>query len=107
LKSGNVENATRVLVRFIKNKHVQKKPNAATIDMVMREWIKRGNLKQATLLVDQMQGLKDSNFLSEGPDRSMYSALLKAWKKSDHAEKAMFMKKLEGRLGELKSAKST
>jgi len=112
LNIGDVDKASRVLVRsiqaYIEKKNMEAAPNAVIIDMVMQGWIKAGDLDQATSLIAKVQELKDSNVLPEGPNSRTYNSLLRAWVRSMHPEKDVNIQKLKDRLAaHQKSASGT
>lgn len=102
LRYGNVIKAARVPKRQIdkyqETRKAEAAPNAATIDMVVQGFIRTGELDKATMLVQKMQDLKDTNLLPEGPDHRMYSSLLNAWKRSSRPDKSTNIEQLQARI---------
>jgi hypothetical protein len=95
LSMDDVENATRVLLRFTK---APEKPSAVIMDIVMQGWLKAGDLEGATSLVDKMQELKDAKLLPVGPDSGTYRYLIGAWRRSTNPEREENIRKLKDRL---------
>jgi pentatricopeptide repeat protein len=106
LDIGDLENATRLLMRFAYARSSTPrctKPNSMIVDIVTREWIKAGNLVRATSLVDNIQALKDANLLPEGPGPHTYRHLVEAWVSSMHPERAVNVQRLCDKIAAFKS----
>ena len=69
----DMEKATRVLMCFINAPGAN--PSPAIIGSVIQGWIKANDLDRATLLIDKMQALKDSNVLPEVPNFRSYETM--------------------------------
>lgn len=111
LSIGDLNNATRVLIRSIDacldNSSTEMAPNTATMDMVIEGWIKAGDLDSATLLLDKIQKLKDKNFLKAGPSAKVYRSMLGIWQLSMHPDKTVKIQELQDRLAAWEKEKRT
>jgi hypothetical protein len=101
LRIGDVESATRVLLRRLdactKDSKPWEKPNSMTIGLVVQAWI-RFDLLRATLLLYQIEELHDTKPLPDGPNAQIYTALLALWSRSANPEKLMHMERLSKKI---------
>jgi pentatricopeptide repeat protein len=106
---GSPESATRILIRsaeaYMKGKNDEAKPIPLTFYWVTKAWIRSGNLEKATLIVKEMQELRDRERLPEGPDVRTYQMLLSAWSKSTHPKKYVYTANLTAMIAHLSSSK--
>ena len=107
LNAGGADRAEKVLMRsveaYVNDKNVRAKVSPAIVDMVIQGWIKQDDLPQATLLLDKMQELYDTEKMPDGPDLRAYDTLLGGWRRSLHPEKSKNMEKLEKKIAELRA----
>jgi pentatricopeptide repeat protein len=81
-------NARRILERYIadyinrvdRDEIISSRPVPANFDVVLRAYLRNGDIDGATAFIDEMQKLKDDGKIPEGPDYRTYSGLLSAWK---------------------------
>lgn len=92
MDNGDMNSATKVFLRFVNSP--SSKPSSNVMGMVMQGWIRAGDLDRATMLIDKMQELKDSNRLPEGPDARTYKSLRYAWTRSPHPDKSATIQRL-------------
>jgi hypothetical protein len=101
LSTGNVDTATKVLMRFANTSNSAVYPHPSIIDMVMHQWLQVGDLETATSLIYKFGELKDANDLPKGPHSQSYKSLLEAWNMSKHPEKSVNIQKLQNGLATL------
>lgn len=83
---GEPTSARRVLGfrinSFVASKNKEAIPTRKNYDQVMHAFLKAGNLHEATMFINKIQGLKDEQLVPDGPSLHSYEALLAAWKES-------------------------
>lgn len=107
INAGDVESAANTLLRsveqYVNGKNDGGKPSAFKFNLVSYALIRSGDLEKATLFLEKMQGLRDTNQIPVGPDLRTYEALHAAWKKSAHQEKDRYISKIENQMAAMRS----
>jgi pentatricopeptide repeat protein len=117
LKFNNVENATKLLFRWMyvctsssdtrkginatsnAISNIQDQSMTSTYYQLLQAWIQKGEIEQATSVVEKIQLLYDSKEQNlyrsiEPPNKKIYALLYKAWDESVHPSKDTHMAKL-------------
>jgi pentatricopeptide repeat protein len=110
LRCGDMEAATRVLIRRIESIVHDKNVNAQIalpiIDQILQGWIGRGDLEEASNFLDKIETLAANGGIVEPPDRRCYDCLLRAWQRSLHPEKERRVQSLRIRMAHAAASQS-
>jgi hypothetical protein len=91
--------ASRILMNsvnaYILTRQPEMAPNDAMIYTVLRGFVSRNEIMKATMLLDKMQELRDSNLLPSGPNRYTYEYMINAWERSHHSDKEKYLRLLK------------
>jgi pentatricopeptide repeat protein len=104
LRSGDMEAATRLLIRRIESivhdKNLNARISLPIIDQILQGWIGRGDLEEASNFLDKIEILAVANGggIVDAPDKRCYERLLRAWQRSLHPEKERRVQSIRTRL---------
>jgi pentatricopeptide repeat protein len=87
LDIGDGDRAVEILTRFVYTFGQVDGPFTAIINQLTKLWIKKGDIKKATFLVNTMQEFFNTGMLMQGPSRDTYLSLRNAWLASDDPTK--------------------
>ena len=105
IEAGDVQSATLVTLRsveaYVNGKNDGAKPLPFTFHLVATAWIKSGDLVKATMFLDKMQELHETNRIPIGPDLGTYNTLLSCWGGSRHPKKTLYATKIQSKIAAL------
>lgn len=108
---GDPETAERILLRWIKAFQKDRsrvgKIMPANYEKVFQAWLRQDNIVRAAELLYKLKELLGSEYATDGPDLQSHQNVLRAWRKSNHPEKATHERTLKATIAELSKNKKT
>jgi pentatricopeptide repeat domain-containing protein 1 len=90
LGAGKVDRAMEILKQSASSPNPTIKPKPASYDIIVREFVGNGKIKEAVDFLEEFQHVKKG-----GPDWYTWNYLLEVWKGATHPQKDTYVRKLE------------